>query len=484
MRAASEWLRRRGRIKPAFVDAAFPQQREFMCDDARELAACCGRRSGKSMALAGRLLLAAERVPGEMVLYIAQTKNNARMIVGRALMNMSRIYGLGLVMKEIDNRLNVIHPNGSHIWLAGAHHREAFEDFRGHKFSEIQLDEAQVHGAYLKEAMEAVLDNCRSDFKGPLVLSGTPSAVPAGYFHAVTTGLDYDEFGTLIPQWPTHSWTMAENKFFQNGKGEQYREQLRVKYHWAADHPTFLREYFGQWVHDPGALVYPFDADRNTFCSQLRCECRNADGTPRWHVPNAPMVKVLGIDLGYEDSTAFVLLGYVPGSPKVYVLETWKRQHLIPSAIAAHIESWRREHKPGIIVADAGALGKGYTEEFNQRYNLGVQYAEKQHKMAYAELLRGDFISGTILVDPFKCGALLDELSLLQWNEEHDGFDERFQDHCADALLYAWRAAKAYYRPEFEGPKEGSPEWLNAQVTKAKTERAKEIKRRARKSKQ
>lgn len=466
MRAAAEWLRRRGTLEPAFVTASFAQQRAFMLDKAKDVAAQCSRRAGKSIGLGGRQLLACERFPGEMALYIAQTKNNARMILGRALMNMSRIYDLGLVMKEVDGRLNVFHPNGSRIWLAGAHHREAFEDFRGHKFSEVQIDEAQLHGVYLKEAIDDVLDATRSDMDAALVVSGTPSPVPVGFFHSVTTGMDHDEFGSLIPQYSTHHWTMAENKFFRNGKGDKYREEVRLKRGWSEDHPTLLREYYGLWVHDTNALVYPYDGDRNSFRD----------------LPDAPMVKVLGVDLGYEDSTAFVLLGYIPGSPKVYVLETWKRQHLIPSAIAAHIEKWRREHKPGTIVADAGALGKGYVEEFNQRYNLGVQYAEKQHKMAYVEMLRGDFLSGTLLIDPFKCRDLLDELVVLQWNEEHDGFDERFQDHCADALLYAWRAARAFYRPELNGPKEGTPEWLNAQVTKAKLDRAKEIKKRARKS--
>ena len=256
---------------------------------------------------------------------------------------------------------------------------------------------------------------------------------------------------------------------------DRYREEMRLKRNWAEDHPTFLREYFGEWVHDTEALVYPYEASRNAIGRADSVDPREQARA----IPDAPMHKVLGIDLGYEDSTAFVLLGYVPGYPRVFVLESWKRQHLIPSAIAAHINQWKQTHRPGQIVADAGALGKGYVEEFNQRYGLGVAYAEKQHKMAYVEMLRGDISSGALLFDPFKTRDLLDELAVLQWNEDHDGFDERFQDHCADALLYAWRACKAGYRPEFEGPRVGSPEWLNAQVSDVKTERAKDIARKA-----
>ncbi len=478
MRATAAWLRRRGTLEPSFVAAAFPQQRAFILDPAKEVAACCGRRSGKSMGLAARLLLSAERWPGEMSLYIAQTKNNARQIVGRALMNMSRIYGLGLVMKEIDTRLHVIHPNGHLIWLAGAKHREAFEDFRGLKFGEVQLDEAQFHGIYLQEAIEESLDNCRIDFGGAMVVSGTPSPLPVGFFHSVTTGLDDDGFGKRIPQWSTHHWTMAENTFFLNGKGDKAREDVRIKRGWSHDHPTFLREYMGEWVHDSDALVFPYEVPRNIFRYPGTVE------DPEVHVaPDAPMVKVLGVDLGYEDATAFVLLGYVPGSPKIYVLKAWKRRHMLAPEIAAHIQAWKQEHRIGQVVVDASPL-KGYVEEFNQRYGLGVEAAAKQNKMAYAEMLRGDFISGTIKFDPFKTRDVLDELAVLTYNQDRDGFDENFADDAVHALIYAWRAARAYYRPELEGPKPGTPEWLNAQVTQAKTERAKEIKRRARKAKQ
>lgn len=464
MRAAEAWLTTRGKIEPGYVDSAFPQQKAFILDEAKQVAALCGRRAGKSMALAGRLLRTAVRHPGAVSLYISQTRNNSRMIVGRALMNLSRLWGLGLVLKEIDARLHVIHPNGHHSWLAGAHHREAFEDFRGHAFSEVQIDEAQFHGPYLREAVEEVLEPALGDLDGALVVSGTPSPMPIGFFHSVTTGLDSDEFGNRIPQYETHCWTMAENTFFRNGKGEKYREEVRLKRNWAPTHPTFLREYMGEWVRDDNAIVFPYDSEKNAFAE----------------LPDLPLIKVLAIDIGYEDATAFVLLGYTPGSPKIYVLEVWRRSHLIPSAIAAHIEEWRRRHKPGIIVADAGALGKGFVAEFNERYGLGVQAADKHNKVAYAEMLRGDFLSGTILINPFTCRDLLDELALLSWNEDRDGFDDRFRDDTVHALIYGWRACKAHYRPEFEGPKPGSPEWINNQVRDVKAERAKEIAKKAR----
>lgn len=458
------WMRKLGRIEPDYVAAAFAEQRGFVTDPSKNVGACCGRRSGKSVGLAARLLRASEKHPGEMSLYIAQTKNNARMIVGRALMTMSRLHGLNLVMKEVDQRLNVIHPNGAHMWLAGAKHREAFEDFRGHKFSEIQVDEAQFHGMYLQEAVEEVLEPALGDLDGAMVVSGTPSPLPIGFFHAVTTGMDNDGFGRPIPQWSHHHWTMAENTFFRRGEGDKYREEIRVKRGWHAEHPTFLREYMGLWVHDPASLVYPFSHALNGW-----------DGV----MPAGRAVHTIGLDLGssmVERSTAFAVLSTVPGQPEVYLRECYKRAGLTPARIAAELERLRGEYPTATIVVDTGGLGGGYLEQFND-WGIPCEPARKADKVGRMELLRGALEAGTFRVHGTRCRDFVDEVSVLQWNEERTDVDDRFADHACDAVVYAHGAVSAVYRPEQTGPEVGSPEWTNAQVSGEKAKRAKEIQR-------
>lgn len=470
MLASEEFLRRRGvTIEPRWVRECFPAQRAFVCDESKNVAALCSRRAGKSHGKARRLLRAAERHPGEMSLYVAKTKNNARMIVGKALTEVSRLHGLGLVLKEVDQRLMCVHPNGHHIWLAGAKHREAFEDFRGYKFAEVQVDEAQLYGAYLQGVIEEVLEPCTGDLDGAIVLSGTPSPLPIGFFHAVTTGLDTDAEGGSIPKWPTHHWTMAENLYFRGGRGDDYREAIRVKRNWQLDHPRYVREYLGQWVHDAESLVYPYDAKRNAWTDPL---------------PEGAWIYVLAVDLGaskLERTTSFTLLGYRRDYPEVFILKSYKRAGMIPTRIAAEIARIRADYRLSHIVVDHGGLGIGYIAELNELHGIPAEPVENKSKLAFVEFLRGDLLSGTVKVIPSECRDLLDEWALVQWKEDRTGIDERFEDHASDGALYGHRACKAYYRPTEEGPKPGTPEAVNLEMRRHKAAEQKKLREQQRK---
>ena len=52
---------------------------------------------------------------------------------------------------------------------------------------------------------------------------------------------------------------------------------------------------------------------------------------------------------------------------------------------------------------------------------------------------------------------ILDEWDLLQWDEDRRKEDSRFENHLADACLYAWRESKHYtYREAVVPPEHGS----------------------------
>lgn len=457
-RFTHEFLIRRGAASSYYIDSLFPEQRAYVTDAAKALASCCSRRSGKTYGNVYRLKRATERHPGKIALYVHQSKNHARQQLGAPFLELSKKWRWGFVQKEVDNNLMLIAPNGAQIWLAGAKHRVDFEKFRGFPFSEVIIDEAQLY-PFLGEAIDDVLEATLGDLDGAVVVSGTPSPIPTGFFHAITTGEDHQPDGSPIPKWPTHHWTLAENPHYRGGQGAQYREDLRIRRGWAPDHPTLQREYFGRWIRDEGALVFPYDAEKNRYTIL-------PDGKT-WHY-------VLGVDLGSsqeERSTAFVLLAYSHDDPCIYTVKTWKAAGMTPSQIAVEIERLRREYSIGSIVIDAGGLGGAYVEEFNQRYGKYAQAAEKQSKMAFVEMLRGDLKSGIIKIDPFSNQDLLNELQVLQWNEARDGFDERFDEHAVHAWLYGWREARTYYRPtDQSGPIPGTAEWVNAEAARHKAE--------------
>jgi hypothetical protein len=410
----------------------FAQQRAFIEDKAKRKAALCGRRSGKSEGIAFDAYDTLSANPGTLSVYVALTKNNARETLLSKLVRQSKAFDWGLRFGERDGQLMVWHPNGARLWLAGCKDRSECEKFRGadQGFRKVWVDEAQSYGSYLEYLVEEVFDAALADQDGDLVMTGTPSPVPAGYFYEVTTG---DRGRARIP---VHSWTMLDNPYMPS------REQRWADAKGRLHDEKFRREYMAQWVLDERSQVYPYDASRNTLDG-----CWDASGS----------LAVVGLDPGYVDATAWATVAWQPGQPLYYVPESSQRTGQIPSAVAAQTEAWRRKlldqgYRVTSIVCDEGGLGKGYASEMRERYGIPVEPAAKSEKRAAIEMLRGDILSGTIKVDPWRNRDLIDQWQRLVWNEDHSDVEDGTPDHIADAVLYAHRKARAYYRPQETEP--------------------------------
>lgn len=447
------------RPRLAFLDDLHPKQRAFVEDPSRQKSALCGRRSGKSWGIAAWLLEGGYSDPGGLSVYIARSKGDARLILWPdVLERMNERYELGLRLREVDNQLMVYLPNGHRIWLAGCKDVSEVGKFRGKKYRRACVDEAQEL-PFLRTLVDDSLSWALIDKKGELCIAGTPSPIPAGYFFEATT-----DGGESTAAWPTHTWTMLDNPHIPDAEGEL--KAKRERNGWQEDHPTYQREALGKWVRDEGALVYPYDGQRNAWDGEL--------------LEGSEYVWALGVDVGFADSTAFVVACCRKRHPEVYIVEAWKRTGLIPSAVAAHVERLKKAYPIGTIVVDEGGLGKGYAEEMRQTYGIACQAAEKTRKRAYQELTAGDLRSGTVRIDPRECRDLLDEVALLQWLPDHSAEDERFENHTADAFLYVCRALRPWYRPEVEPPKEGTPEHARQEWAKERKAAQKAARERSR----
>ncbi len=220
----------------------------------------------------------------------------------------------------------------------------------------------------------------------------------------------------------------------------------------------------GRWLRDSSGLVFLWDGDRNGI-----------------DIAPAHERRVLGIDFGYTDSTAFAVMAWPKHSRTVTVVESFKRPGLIPSACAEEVTRLDAQYKFDRIVGDIGGLGKGYAEEMRQRFGIPIEPAEKQNKLGYISLLNGALARGELLVVKPRNQELIRELEELPWNEERTKAEEGFEDHLCDAMLYGWRAAAAWNEsdPPDAGPAYGSPEWRAEQARKAKEQAIAESIRRA-----
>lgn len=426
----------------ALVDGLFRQQRRFVLDPSPRKAALCSRRAGKSYGLAAWFALGASTHPGALSLYVAQSSNAAKLILWPALRALSDRHALGVRLREDRGQLMASWPNGHRLWLAGCSDAAEVDRFRGPAYRRAAIDEAQSYGAWLATLVEDVIAPALGDCAGELALCGTPGPNASGYYYVVTTG----DGG---PQWPTHRWTLAKNPHFQGGRGRTYRAQVRAARGWSVEHPTYQREWMGRWVQDAGALVYPYQGARNGHVGAL---------------PEGDWRHVLALDLGYVDDTAFAELAWRVGHPEVYVIRAWKRRGLIPSAVAAQVaqlvDERRRAGRPYTrVVADTGGLGRGYASELSERYGVAVEAAEKRDRRGAIEMMRGDLLSGVVRVVVADCGPLLDEWSVLEWDDERSDVREGLADHCSDAALYGFRACAPRYRPVEDAPADGTAAW-------------------------
>ena len=185
----------------------------------------------------------------------------------------------------------------------------------------------------------------------------------------------------------------------------------------------------GIWVQDVGGLVY-----------SGYLESRNV-------IEKAPKVEhqILSQDYGVTDATSFSRIGWRANDPCVYVLESYKRTGMSPSAAADEAKQLEAQHRFARMIGDLGGLGKAFAEEARARFTIPIEAAEKNNKLGYVRLFNGELERGLVKVVRSTCAPLIEEWSTLPWTEDRLHEAAGFDNHCADGVLYGWRAACAYH---------------------------------------
>ncbi len=451
-------LRANGKTAPrAFLDALGPQQGLFVKDQCKRKVARCGRRAGKSYGLAAWFLDGMESSPGSRSLYVTLTRPKARQIMwDNAFQRLRRDFKLPIRLATRDGQLMVEHDNGSSLWLAGCDNKSEIDKFRGEPFRRAAIDECQAFPDYLQELIEDSIEPAQMDLQGELALTGTPAPTLAGYFYEASSG--------LIPGYSAHHWTVLNNPFLPHAA--KFIAELCERNRWDAKNPTLLREWYGEWVEDLEALIYPFTYALNSW---------TPDSGDAYGLPPGEYSFGLGVELGFsESSTAFCLVAKRQGTGEVYILSCYTRSRLIPTALAAHVQAVREKVREltgnGLqVVVDEGALGKGYAEQMRV---MGVmcEPAQKTEKRSYQDFVGGLVRTGAAKVDYKSCGELIDEARKLQFDAETGKEDERYRRHCCDAMLYIIRHLVPRYDPELNPPVPGSREAIEAELKKHKQE--------------
>lgn len=396
--------------------------------------------------------------------------------------------------------MRVHFPNGSLLFLMGADKKDEIEKLRGGSYKVSIVDECKSYPpAILEELIRDVLRPAAIDCNGRVFMIGTPGNILSGPFYEATYPgytrttddgkrsypvsrffeaperywLDHPD---EIPEWSRHAWTIQDN----TSKPEMWSEALldKLMNRWDDDHPTWQREYLGKWMPAENAFVYAYAS----LCRKIEAgeELSRVNWRPTFdekHTKHGLDMEiewryVLGLDHGFEDDFAQVVLAYSPNDGAVRHIHDFKCPHLTVSYIAGLIKECHQEYRLDAMVTDVGAM-KALVETLNQEYGLFLVPAEKVHKNDYIELINSDFHSGLIKIIPGSDLAL--ELETLQWDLSIGSKQQlartgrlkeskELPNHLCDALLYALRYCYHHYaKPRTAKIEVGTPSWWEAE---------------------
>lgn len=426
-------------------DLNFPQQVNFIKDPSSLKALFCTRRAAKSYTAGMYLLYEAFLHPGKNFLFLGLTRASAKGIIWKDILReMNKKFNLNARFNSTE--LTMTLPNGSVIYITGADaDEEEMNKLLGRKYRLVTIDEASMYTIDMAKLVYGILKPAIADSNGTICLMGTASNFTRGLFYDITTNNE--------PGWKLFTWTALDNPHIRV-QWQQELDEIDQKREFFKETPMYRQWYLNQWAIDNDARVYKFNPDRNLYTT----------------LPSLPSPQdwtfILGTDLGWEDDNALVLTAYHPGDPNLYIIRTFNQNHLRFDELVDKIRIDFMSDPvmmPSKVIID-GANKQG-VESMRHRGGIPFEYADKQGKEDFIELLNSDLIQGKIKVH-ISCKNLIDELSTLLWQtdgdklkypkKEHPGFS----NHLCDAFLYAWRCGYHFaFQEQIPKPIYGSQEW-------------------------
>jgi len=422
----------------------FDKQLAFVEDPNPFKAAVCSRRAGKTISCAAHLIHTCINNKGVTCLYITLSRNNAKKIIWKELVNINDKFKLGGTTDETE--LSMSFPNGSTLYLSGAKDQSEIEKFRGLAIKLCYIDECQSFKEYIKDLIDDIIGPALMDYAGSLCLIGTPAPVPGGYFH---------ECSVKNETWSKHGWTFWDNPHIEAKSGKTHQEILDRELKRRGikvDDPSIQREWFGRWVLDLNSLVLQYNHTINHYTD----------------LPPAKYNYILGIDVGWKDADALAILAHSEHDPVTYLVEELVVAKQGITELVEQAQHLIKKYSAYKVVMDMGGLGKKIGEEMIKRHQIPVEAADKTRKMENIAFLNDAMRRGHFKAPEksrFVQDSYLVEIDRDKSTPERIKISDRFHSDIIDAVLYAFKLSPAYaYQPPENKPKPGTPAWYKQQT--------------------
>lgn len=185
-----------------------------------------------------------------------------------------------------------------------------------------------------------------------------------------------------------------------------------------------------------------YEADFNTYEGQIwRLERKHIIGLeecPITSVPSRESLDIIGgLDVGYKDSTAFVIIGYDYREDKFYILDEYEDSQKVTSVYAENIKKLTDRWDPDFIFADSAAAQA--RADLAYEYDIPTATAKKSvlDGIAYVASL----VENDKLYVLSSCNKVLDSFDGFAWDPNDKLLKEKplhnHAIHMADAIRYA-----------------------------------------------
>jgi hypothetical protein len=203
-------------------------------------------------------------------------------------------------------------------------------------------------------------------------------------------------------------------------------EEMMAKNPQVVNTPSFKQMFMGEWAIDTDSLVLHYNG--NNIVEEL---------------PSDVWTYALGVDLGFNDATAFVVVAFNSYRRELYVTRTEKYKEIDITDTANVIKRLQLRYGCEFTIIDASNLQA--VEEMRRRHGLSIMPAEKSNKGEFLCLLDDEIRQGYVKVLRV-AEELITEGNKVVWDDSKTKLSvaEGCDDHLTHAFLYVWRYCYQY----------------------------------------
>lgn len=400
----------------------FPAQLKVARDTSTLRAVCAGRQSGKTEEAAVEFCEVAEGTPGALQLFIAPNRLWAKRIIWQPLKAIVEKYGLRAIFSESD--LSVRWSNGHIVALMGADNDKERMKIRGVHPVNVKLDEAQAFPYWLGDFIRSDIRPAQRNVRGRLTVQGTPPvSLEHPWFKEIWQSKTYSKHSWNITHWPKALY----KRMFGQTAAQALSDDLKDRGVGPED-VTFRREMLGEFLADESALAYRFDPTKN-----LWLELPTVEHT------------VIGVDLGWHDSTAISVLGWRDDSQTCYQTHSEDHMGITLPALAVILKRLAADWQPALCFVDSAGNRQGFETIKEMLLREGVPMRlERRPVLPVADqvgLVNQALQAGRLKLKEDSRAA--SDMRLVTWAKGIAGtkLDDGFHSDAIPALTYAYQAA-------------------------------------------